>query len=207
MTENNTTAVDTGANAAPPLYRPRLSFFHANARGTGCALMLELRPAHGVTEGSIMMTLASQLTVGDRRGPNPVYPTFDMENRMVVKLGFMDIAKMLQVFRGECESIEDGKGLIHRTARLSSRITLRHMVEPVAGYMLDVFRTAEGREDQHAGIMLSPPEAMGLAMAVEASLGVLCFGIPTLTEHERQADLAPRQAQARPQGGRDVRAA
>ena len=191
----------------PPPLRPRLSFFHANARGTGCAVMLELRPAYGIVEGCIMMTLANQLTVGDRRGPSPVYPTFDMDNRMVVKLGFPDLTKMLQVFRGECESIDGEKGLFHRAPRFSTQVTLRHRLEPVPGYALDVFRSGGDMEDRHADIVLTPAEAMGLTKAVEASLGVLCFGIPAVTEYERRQELALRQAQAKPKEGRDVRAA
>lgn len=190
-----------------PFYRPRLSFFHASPRGTGCVMMMELRPAFGTTEGSILMTLANQLTIGDRRGPNPVYPTFDMENRIVVKLGFLDIAKMLQVFRGECESIDDDKGLYHRAARFTTQIKLRHFVEPSAGYALDVFRNGSGTDDRHAGIVLSPAEAMGLTKAIEDSLGVLCFGIPMVTEYERRQEEALRQMQAKPQGARDVHAA
>lgn len=190
-----------------PSFRPKLSFFHASPRGTGCAMMLELLPAHGLTEGCIMMTLANQLTIGDRRGPNPVYPTFDMENRMVVKLGFLDLAKMLQVFRGECETIDEDKGLYHRTAKFTSRITLRHVIEVSSGYALDIFRYGGGVEDQHAGIVLSSAEAMGLAKAIEDSLGVLCFGIPMVTEYELQQDLALRQSLGKSQEGRNVHAA
>ncbi len=199
-------ATPSARDAAPFSGRPRFSFFHANARGTGCMLTLELHPAYGLSEGCIMMTLASQLTVGDRRGPNPVYPTFDMDNRITVKLGFADLTRMLQVFRGECETIDDDRGLFHRAARFATRVTLRHRLEPVPGYAIDVFRSGEG-EDRHAGIVLTPAEALGVAKAVEASLGVLCFGIPMVTEYERRQELALRQAQAKPKEGRDVRAA
>ena len=206
--DNNTSPVNQSfRDGELPTFRPRLSFFHANARGTGCSVQLEVRPAHGITDGSILMTLANQLTVGDRRGPNPVYPTFDRENRIIVKLGFLDVAKMLQVFRGECETIDDGMGLIHRSAQFNTKIALRHLVEPVSGYMLDVYRSANGREDQHAGFLFSPAEAMGLTKAIEDSLGVLCFGIPMVTEYERQQDLALRQAQAQSREVRDARVA
>ena len=32
-------------------YRPNLAFYHANAKGTGCALKLSLHPAHDDTDG------------------------------------------------------------------------------------------------------------------------------------------------------------
>ena len=207
METTNITSNPSFRDVPPAGGRPRLSFFHANARGTGCVLMLDLRPACGLEEGCIMMTLANQLTVGDRRGPNPVYPTFDMENRMVVKLGFLDLAKMLQVFRGECESVDGDHGLYHQSARFATRITLRHLAEAGGGYALDVFRSGPGQEDRHAGLVLAPAEALGLAMAVEGSLGVLCFGVPSAAEPAGRRRAAARQGQAKPQEVRDVRAA
>ena len=207
MDANDTTMNPSLRDVPPTPARPRLAFFHANPRGTGGALMLDLRPARGLDEGCIMMTLASQLTVGDRRGPTPVYPTFDMENRMVVKLGFLDLAKMLLVFRGECESIDGDRGLYHQAPRFATRITLRHLVEAGGGYAIDVFRSAPGQEDRHAGIVLAPAEALGLSKAVEGSLGVLCFGVPSAAEPAAQRSPAARQAQAKPQEVRDVRAA
>ncbi|MGN0855142.1 MAG: hypothetical protein ACI4R9_06450 [Kiritimatiellia bacterium] len=198
----------TNSNAgAAPTFRPKLSFFHSSPKGTGCVLMMELRPACGLMEGCFMMTLANQLTAGDRRSPHPVYPTFDMENRIVVKLGFLDIVKMLQVFRGECASINADKGLYHRTSQFSTQITLRHLVEPLAGYALDVFRRG-GADDRRAGIVLTPAEALGLSKAIEGSLGVLCFGIPMVTAYERQQGQTSRPAAMKGQEGHgDVRAA
>ena len=73
-------------------YRPSLVFYRANAKCTGCAMKMELHPAHGDTSGCIMATLASQKTVGDYRGPNPIYPTFDWENAICVKLDFIDLS-------------------------------------------------------------------------------------------------------------------
>ena len=183
----------------PPPLRPRLSFFHANARGTGCAVMLELRPAYGIVEGCIMMTLANQLTVGDRRGPSPVYPTFDMDNRMVVKLGFPDLTKMLQVFRGECESISDGQGLFHRAGCGQTRISLRHLVEPIVGYSLDLYRTLPGGQETSSRFFFSPAEALGLTEAVCGSMAVICFGIPmaqTASAERSEAAAARRGKEA-----------
>lgn len=166
-------------NAARKNYRPRLSFFHANGKGTGCALVLELIPACGNDEGCVMAKIANQLTIGDRSGPNPVYPRFDWENSIGLKLGFNDLSKMLQVFRGECESLEDGKGLYHRSAKWTTRICLRHVVEPLAGYSLEVYRNSSASRDEgRAHFLVSPHEAVGLAAALESSFGVLCFGVP-----------------------------
>ena len=157
--------------------RPTLTMYHPNGKGTGSAIRLELHPAHDDTAGSIMATIATQLTTGNCMGSMLVYPRFDWEGAITVKLDFTDISKMLQVFRGECESIEDGRGLFHKSTRGTTKITLRHIVEPIHGYMLEFYRKTS-EEDSNARIFLSPYEALGLATAIASSMGVICFGIP-----------------------------
>ncbi len=169
----------SGAATEPRAYRPQLKFYHPNAKGTGCAIQLELLPAQNRREGAIMMSLANQMTVGDMRGAVPRFPRFDWENRITVKLGFMDLARMLQVFRGECESIGDGKGLYHRTSEFSTRIVLRHMVEPLQGYSLEVYRTpSDGSEESRAHFVMNSAEATGLAESISGSMAVVSFGVP-----------------------------
>ena len=159
-------------------YRPSLAFYKANAKGSGCAMKMELHPAHDQTSGYIMMSLASQKTVGDYRGPNPIYPTFDWENAICVKLDFIDLSKMLQVFRGECESIEEGRGLVHRSPKGLTYIRLEHLIDPIPGYRLEVEFSAGAGSVEQRTIMLAPYEALGLTAAIESSLGVICFGMP-----------------------------
>jgi len=170
-------------------FRPKFSIYHPNGRGTGCALKMELHPAHDDHDGSIMMCVASQKTVGDLRGPVRKFPTFDWENRICVKLDFADICRMLQVLRGECESIGDGKGLYHRSSRFTTRIVLRHIIEPVQGYSLEVYRESAGESDESrsAHIVLNTWEALGIAMAFENSIGVICFGIPRVLVRAAEA--------------------
>lgn len=163
--------------------RPALTMYHPNGNGTGSALRLELHPAHDDTAGSIMATIATQLTTRDHLGSIPVFPKFDWKGAITVKLDFTDISKMLQVFRGECESLEDGRGLFHQSTRGTTKIMLRHLVEPIHGYMLEVYRNTRGSEDSNARIFLSPYEALGLATAIESSMGVICFGIPMVIPH------------------------
>jgi len=180
------TAAPGGASAMPQ-YRPSLRFFHANGKGTGCAVSMELHPAHDRTDGSIMVKVANQMTVGDRRGPNPTFPRFDWENAISVKLDFTDLCKMLQVFRGECESIEEGRGLYHQTVRATTRIVLRHLIEPVAGYSFELYRTPAQGEETRAHIMFSPSEALGIAESIAGSLAVVSFGIPVVIPHDTSA--------------------
>ena len=159
-------------------YRPSLVFYKANAKCTGCAMKMELHPAHDQTSGCIMMSLASQKTVGDYRGPNPIYPTFDWENAICAKLDFIDLSKMLQVFRGECENIEEGRGLVHRSPKGLTYIKLAHQVDPIPGYTLEVNLCDGVVIVEQRSVMLAPYEALGLVAAIESSLGVICFGVP-----------------------------
>jgi len=170
-------------------YRPNLSFYHANAKGTGSAVQMNLHPAHDDMDGCIMLKMANQMTVGDRRAPNPTFSRFDWENAMNVKLDFSDLTQILQVLRGECESINDGKGLYHVSCRGAASIKLSHLVEPVSGYMLDISRRPAGGGDNEnrARMLLSPAEALGLCETIAGSLYLVSFGIPMLIPHETAA--------------------
>lgn len=169
-------------------FRPNLTFYHPNAKGTGGAIAMNLHPAHDDVGGSIMAKVANQMAVADRHGPNPTYARFDWENAICVKLDFNDLCKILQVFRGECESIDDGRGLYHRSPTGATRIVLRHLVTPVPGYSLEFYRTrADGAGEANAHLLISPSEATGLCEAIAGSMSVICFGIPMLVAHDTTA--------------------
>ena len=169
-------------------YRPRFTLYKANGKGTGGAMQLELHPAHDQTDGSIWMKMARQMTIGDRRGPTPVYPRFDWENAITVKLDFSDLARMLQVFRGECEELEEGRGLFHASPVGSTKIVLRHLIGEIQGYSLEVYRTAAGSHaESQARVYLCPYEAIGIVAAIEGALSVICFGIPMIVERDTSA--------------------
>lgn len=165
-------------------FRPKLTFYHPNAKGTGCAISMEVHPAHGEVDGSIFLSAANQLTVGDRTGDVPVFPRFDWENKLTVRLCFNDLCQLMQVFRGETESVNDGKGLYHSTSGFTTRISLRHLVEPVAGYSLELSRTPvkSGECEQRSRFFFSAAEAGGVADAISGSMAVISFGIPTVIE-------------------------
>lgn len=176
-------------------YRPRFVLYHANPKGTGSAIKLELHPAHDRTDGSIMMTLVNQMTIGNRMGPNPTYPRFDWENPIRVKLDFNDLCQILQVFRGECESIAEGKGLYHTTSTATTKILFRHIIDPVAGYSLEVYRTPRnGGEDQRSRFLFSPAEACGLTEAIADVMGIVAFGIPVVIPHDTSDYVAQERA-------------
>ena len=187
-TTTNATPAPAARAAARGPYRPNLTFYHPNAKGTGCALSLNLHPAHDDVDGSIMMKVANQSAVGDSRGPEPTYARFDWERAICVKLDFGDLCQVLQVFRGECESIGEGRGLYHRSPKAATRIVLRHLVEPISGYSLELYRTpVGGAGESRAHLVLTPAEAHGLCEAIAGSMSVICFGIPMVIAHDTSA--------------------
>lgn len=169
-------------------FRPKLTFYKANQKCTGGALQLEVHPAHDDVDGSIMAVFAKQLTVGDRSVTPPVFAMFDWDNSICVKFDFNDLTRMLEVFRGVKESLEDGKGLFHVSPAGSTKISLRHLVEYDGAYAIEVARNLPGASgSKSAHIVLSSSEAYGLAMAIEDSLGVICFGIPEVIPRDTSA--------------------
>lgn len=163
--------------------RPSLVLCHANGKGTGSAIKLELYPARigDLDSGAIYATIAPQSTFGDLGSTPPIYPRFDWGNAVKVRLDFTDLAKVLQVLRGETESIDEGKGLFHRYADKCQVIKFRHIIEPVCGYSLDVVETPVDvnvqNRDRKAYILLSSVEALGLSLAIENSLAAIAFGV------------------------------
>ena len=163
MTDNAKTLADIGA---PKL--PSLSFYHARADGTGEAMKLELVPATDSNDGYFILSIADQI-----RASGAVYPRFDWDNRIAVRLFMDDVCKVLQVFRGETESIEDGMGIFHRRADGTMAFRMRHMIEPVCGYHIEL------RTDESASaIELSHSEGLGTCLAIEQGLGIVAFGVP-----------------------------
>lgn len=157
----------------------RLVIYHANPKGTGTAMRLELHPAHGETDGSVRIVLAPQRTASESRTTPIPPPTFDWENTLRVKLDFTDLSKVLQVLRGECESVDEGRGIVHQTATALTRISFRHLVDPIPGYHLEVERMERSTgERRRLLFFMNPAEACGLTEAFAAAIPLVAFGIP-----------------------------
>ena len=160
MNENKT---NTGCN------RPSLTLYHANARGTGSAIRFALHPATADADGYISVAMACQKSVGH-------FPIFDWDNSVEFMLMFADVAQFLQVFRGEVESVADGKGIYYRESEYSLRVVLRHIIEPMVGYSLEVYRKDGSGAETSVRFFLTSAEALGICCAFEDSLGLLVFG-------------------------------
>ena len=151
--------------------RPAITICHANARGTGTALRLELHPARTDSDGSILATIAPQ---------NEIKPvaSFYWNNSISVRLCLMDLAKILQVFRGNYESIDDGKGLYHRTIYGFTVVRLYHRIEPIGGYVLDVSHKSNDGEPVRLIFSMTYDEAFALAEAIDHAMLYVAFGVP-----------------------------
>ena len=161
--------------------RPHLEFYHPNAKGTGCAMSMSLRPADAIGGGYIAVSIANQMTVGDPTGDNPTYPTFDWENGVYIVLDFNDLCVILQVLRGETESICEGRGIFHKYKTCHRKIQLRHLIDPVCGYLFEVVEaSANGSDEKRVHMLLSPAESLGICEAIAGSMYLIAFGKPSL---------------------------
>ena len=162
--------------------RPRLEFYHPNAKGTGCAMAMALHPADSTKNGFISVLIANQMSVGNPTGDNPTYPTFDWKNGVDVVLDFNDLCAILQVLRGETESVCDGRGIFRKYNGCCQKIQMRHLVEPVCGYSFEVLEmTANGGDEKRVNMLMSPAESLGICEAITGSMYLIAFGVPRLS--------------------------
>ena len=189
---NSTNIPDTAQklfdNDAPArTYRPQLSFYHANGKGSGSAARFEVVPACGDRDGAVFLTLAQQKSVatGSVEQGNRQYATFDWPNRVTVKLNFGDLCQMLSVFKGQTSTIADGKGLYHDSRNTTTLINLTRQTEPYTGLALEVSRRGKVESDPavRTRIVFNNTEAFGLGAVLEQVLGLLAFGIPNDAFH------------------------
>lgn len=158
----------------------RLELYHPNAKGTGCAMAMVLHPADPMQIGFISVSIANQMTVGNPTGDNPTHPTFDWVNSVDVVLDFNDLCVILQVLRGETESVCEGRGIFRKYNERCQKIQLRHLIDPVCGYSFEVVETpANGGEEKRVHMLLSPAESLGLYEAIHGSMYLIAFGMPS----------------------------
>ena len=150
-----------------------MTMYHPKGKGTGSAMRLELRPAHGEVDGSVVVTLAPQKEA-------ETYPGFDWDKAISAKFDMIDLTQMLMVLRGAQESIADGKGLFHRTASANIVIKFEHRIEPVAGYWLEVSAKPTDGDIRRLGFYMRQAEAFALCSIIEQALLYVAFGVPTL---------------------------
>ena len=134
-----------------------ITMYHPSSRGVGSAVRFKLYPLKigDLESGTIEIVMAPQDVDG-----------FIWSDSLHVSLDFKDVASMLMVFRGETESINDGKGITRRDCTFN----ISHVIEPVCGY-----RMILTSGDRLAAFMLKPAEALGISLALEHSMAKLVF--------------------------------
>lgn len=156
--------------------QPKLKFAHPNAKGTGSLVEMWISPGTETFSGSLMVTFARQKTTGGIENGNRILPTFDHANKICVKLTVFEVGTMLQVFDGFLNSIEEGKGFFHKSAKGHTVVTLEHILEPIPGYLFSVSRKPIDGELQRQWIRLSPSEAFTLSYTLKQALLYMAFG-------------------------------
>jgi hypothetical protein len=158
----------------------RVTIAHPNGRGTGSAVRISLHPASGIASGYATFEIARQKTAELSPSGYSTFATFDWGDAITVKMCVSDLAQMLMVFRGQQESIADGKGLFHRSATANAVIKFSHVIEPRPGYCLEVSRRPFDGELFEAFIVFRPEEALWLSLALEGAMPALVFGVPAV---------------------------
>lgn len=135
-----------------------LKIFHPNAKGTGSYLKLTQ-----AGDGDILFQIFQQ------KSPVGAFPDFDWSNPVEFVADWRTFAEMLMVFRGECESLGDGNGESYAHYSGWSKLMLRHVIEPVHCYAMEIYEKYNDVESR--GIFtLSTAEALGLSFIFEGIL-------------------------------------
>ena len=151
---------------------PKRYIRHENSNGTGSEVEISLQPADGIIMGGLTVRIANQSAVATLTTP----PTFNWADSATIVLDWLQCAELLQVFRGECESIKGGSGRTYNALGEKVHYNLTHRIEIVGGYLLEAdVERSNGRLDKFS-IFLSTGESLGIATAIESSMGVICFG-------------------------------
>lgn len=172
-------AVAPATTSLPPrTYAPKFTLYHQNAKGTGSALSIEVRPATSERDGALFAALAPQKTAA----ANGSAASFAWNEKVTVKLDFSDICQILMVLTRRADALgNNGKGLLHEGATARTFISLSRKDEaPWTGFLLEFSRKAktadESTQPVRYRILLTDPEAYGLSLLLQQQLSPLVFG-------------------------------
>lgn len=136
-------------------YHPSLTIYHPSPLGVDSALRLKLIPFEYEKPNSGKLVITIALHDG---------ADYDWSRALYENLDFEDVSRMLQVFRGETESINDGAGITHWWTH---KFNMSHVICGYKMMLSDGNRTYE--------FMLKPAEALGISLAIEQSMSKLVF--------------------------------
>ncbi len=155
-----------------------ICIYHPNGRGEGSAMRLEPRVnRHGEDRyNCFFLEMASQKSAAQRQNGKTDYATFDWENKITVKLGFLDVGELLTVLEGKVPHVGgQRKGLYHASGIGNTLISFNRDAQR-GSYYLTLSRKRNG--DAHPlriGIGLSDVEATGLRCLLQTGLFFVTF--------------------------------
>ena len=157
---------------------PGLTYYHPNGSCTGTALRIELK-LHILPEdryGCFFLEIARQKAVADPSSPSS-YPTFDWQNKAIIKLSFLDVCAFLTVLEGRAHRLgPEGKGLFHQYGSTNTLITFQQSQQHPGFYLGISRKETAGSNRFKAGILLNDAEAIGLRSVFQAGLFHLALG-------------------------------
>ena len=158
-------------------YNGRLTFYHANAKGTGAAVRLELKIHTDAKSGNgcFFLEMAQQKTTATRTREDRTPATFDWASKATVRLDFADVCEFLTVLEGRQPQVGGQRnGLYHEAKGLNTMITFK-CNEERGGYNLAISRK-RGEEQVFRGhILISASEGVGLRSVFQAGLFYMAF--------------------------------
>lgn len=171
-----------------PDYRGRsIRFCHPNGKGTGSALRVEPRINRSGEDryNCFFLEMAAQKSTAGGPGSNGDFATFDWDNKIVVKLGFLDISEILMVLEGRMAKVGGSRsGLYHASQQGNTLISLARQ-DDRQNYLLSLSRKRNGESAaQRISIALSDVEATGLRCLFQTGLFFVTF--PAALRRHRQ---------------------
>jgi len=155
-----------------------ICYYHPTLKNSGSAMRLEMRVNRPGEEwyNCFFLELASQKTALARDGEKRAAATFDWENKITVKLDFLDICEFLTVLEGKAAQVGGARGgLYHATRAGNTLISFKHDADK-ASFAVGLSRKLDGAEAQRLHIQLSQVEATGLRCILQYGLFMLNFG-------------------------------
>ena len=135
-------------------------YSHINSKGTGCQMVVTPFSAWNGEEGSVKFAFHPQKGIIQ----------YD-EDCMEFFCNSEEVAKIIAVFRGMQDNIDEGKGL----RRMGLVMNLEHTINP-NGYRFTIKENTDD-ETKSLSIMLDTYEALELSLALEGVMSKLVFGM------------------------------
>ncbi len=155
-----------------------ICYYHPNAKGTGCAVRVELRMnrAPGDRYNCFFLEMARQKSVAGRTPEGRQPATFDWGSKITVKLDFTDVCEFLTVLDGRAmEAGGKRGGLYHAAGNSNTLIGFQRNAEN-GTYSLRLSKKNGGEETaRKLGITLSEAEATGLRTIFQMGLFFITF--------------------------------